>query len=143
MGLVQNLKKTLNALVDKILVELSCYYLAKQTLEKQDNSSSMESSPSPLTTESLPTTIATSSAGTSEKTTMKRMETEDIVAHVRDWAIDTIQSYNSEDISRIYDQMALMDEFHEWLVLKDDLEIVSVDQISDEEYEDYLESQTQ
>ena len=72
---------------------------------------------------------------------MKRMETEDIVAHVRDWAIDTIQSYNSEDISRIYDQMSLMDEFHEWLVLKDDLEIVSVDQISDEEYEDYLERQ--
>ena len=69
------------------------------------------------------------------------METEDIVAHVRDWAIDTIQSYNSEDISRIYDQMSLMDEFHEWLVLKDDLEIVSVDQISDEEYEDYLERQ--
>jgi len=144
MVLVQNLKKTLNALVDKILVELSCLYikhLAKQTLKKQDNSSSMESSPSPLTQESLPTTIATSSAGTSEKTTMKRMETEDIVAHVRDWAIDTIQSYNSEDISRIYDQMSLMDEFHEWLVLKDDLEIVSVDQISDEEYEDYLERQ--
>ena len=144
MGLVQNLKKTLNDWVDKILVELSCHYikhLAKQTSRKQDNSSSMESSPSPLTQESLPTTIATSSAGTSEKTTMKRMETEDIVAHVRDWAIDTIQSYNSEDISRIYDQMSLMDEFHEWLVLKDDLEIVSVDQISDEEYEDYLERQ--
>ena len=144
MVLVQNLKKTLNALVDKILVELSCLYikhLAKQTSKKQDNSSSTESLPNPLTQEDLHTTIATSSAGTSEKTTMKRMETEDIVAHVRDWAIDTIQSYNSEDISRIYDQMSLMDEFHEWLVLKDDLEIVSVDQISDEEYEDYLERQ--
>ena len=142
MVLVQNLKKTLNDWVNKILVELSCNYikhLAKQTSKKQDNSSSTESSLSLLTQESPPTIIATSSAGTSEKTIMERMETEDIVSHVRDWAIDTIQNYNQKDISRIYDQMSVMDEFHEWLVLEDDIEIVSIDQISDEEFKDYLE----
>ena len=81
MGLVQNLKKILNDWVDKILVALSFHYikhLAKQTLKKQDNSSSTESLPNPLTQEDLPTTIVTSSADTSEKTIM--METEVVVA---------------------------------------------------------------
>ena len=87
MDLVRSLKKTLNGLVDKILVELSCHYikhLAKQTLKKQDNSSSTEFSPNPLTVEFPPTIIATSSQGTSEKTIM--METDKIVDHIRDWA---------------------------------------------------------
>ena len=109
MGLVQNLKKTLNDWVDKILVELSSAYikqLAKQTLKKQDNSSSTESSPNPLTQEDLPTTIVTSSAGTSEKITM--METEEIVADVREWAIDKVDEYNGKGIKGIYDQMAIM-----------------------------------
>ena len=139
MGLVQNLKKTLNGWVDKILVELSSAYikqLAKQTLKKQDNSSSTESLPNPLTQEDLHTTIATSSAGTSEKTTM--METEDIVAHVRQWAIGAIDSKSK--IEEIYDQLAIIDEFHEWLTLKDDeLEIVSLDEISEEEYDSYVD----
>ena len=52
------------------------------------------------------TTIATSSAGTSEKTIM--METEEIVADVRQWAIDKVQEYNGKGIDRIYDQMAIM-----------------------------------
>ena len=89
----EDLKKTLNDLVDKILVELSCHYikhLAKQTLKKQDNSSSMEFSPNPLTAESLPTIIATSSQGTSEKTIM--METDKIVDHIRDWAKERVDS---------------------------------------------------
>ena len=54
MGLVQNLKKTLSDWGDKILVELSSAYikqLAKQTLKKQDNSSSTESLQNPLTQE--------------------------------------------------------------------------------------------
>ena len=65
-----------------------------------------------MTQEDLPTTIATSSAGTSEKTIM--METEEIVADVRQWAIDKVQEYNGKGIERIYDQMALMAEFDEW-----------------------------
>ena len=103
MGLAQNLKRILNDWVDKTLVALSSAYikqLAKQTLKKQDNSSSMESLPNPLTQEDLHTTIATSSAGTSEKTIM--METEEIVADVRQWAIDKVQEYNGKGIERIY-----------------------------------------
>ena len=140
MGLVLNLKKTLNDWVDKILVELSSAYikqLAKQTLKKQDNSSSTESSPNPLTQEDLPTTIVTSSAGTSEKTIM--METEEIVADVRQWAIDKVQEYNGKGIDRIYDQMAIMAEFDEWFDPKEDLEVVSLDEITEEQYDDFVD----
>ena len=140
MGLVQNLKKTLNDWVDKISVELSCHYikqLAKQTLKKQDNSSSTESLLNPLTQEDLHTTIATSSAGTSEKTIM--METEEIVADVRQWAIDKVQEYNGKGIDRIYDQMAIMAEFDEWFDPKEDLEVVSLDEISQEQYDDFVD----
>ena len=140
MGLVRNLKKTLNDWVDKILVELSCHYikhLAKQTLKKQDNSSSTESLPNPLTQGDLPTTIATSSAGTSEKTIM--METEEIVADVRQWAIDKVQEYNHQGIERIYDQMALMAEFDEWFDPQEDLEVISLDEISKDQYDDFVD----
>ena len=140
MGLVRNLKKTLNDWVDKILVELSCHYikhLAKQTSRKQDNSSSTESLPNPLTQEDLPTTIATSSAGTSEKTIM--METEEIVADVRQWAIDKVQEYNGKGIERIYDQMALMAEFDEWFDPQEDLEVISLDEISKDQYDDFVD----
>ena len=140
MGLVQNLKRTLNDWVDKILVELSCHYikhLAKQTLKKQDNSSSTESLPNPLTQGDLPTTIATSSAGTSEKTIM--METEEIVADVRQWAIDKVQEYNGKGIDRIYDQMALMAEFDEWFDPQEDLEVISLDEISKDQYDDFVD----
>ena len=140
MGLAQNLKRILNDWVDKTLVALSSAYikqLAKQTLKKQDNSSSMESSPNPLTQEDLHTTIATSSAGTSEKTIM--METEEIVADVRQWAIDKVQEYNGKGIDRIYDQMAIMAEFDEWFDPKEDLEVVSLDEISQEQYDDFVD----
>ena len=140
MGLVQNLKKTLNCWVDKILVELSSAYikqLAKQTSRKQNNSSSTESSPNPLTQEDLPTTIVTSSAGTSEKTIM--METEEIVADVRQWAIDKVEEYNGKGIDRIYDMMAIMAEFDEWFDPKEDLEVVSLDEITEEQYDDFVD----
>ena len=72
----------------------------------------------------------------SEKTTM--METEDIVAHVRLWAIDTIDSKGK--IEEIYDQLAIIDEFHEWLDINDDkLEILSLDEISEEEYDNFVD----
>jgi len=140
MGLVQNLKKTLNGWVDKILVELSSAYikqLAKQTLKKQDNSSSTESLPNPLTQEDQRSIIATSSADTSEKTTM--METEQVVVHIRQWAIDKVEEYHGKGIERIYDQMAIMDEFDEWFDPKEDLEVISLDEISEEEYDEFTE----
>jgi len=140
MGLVQNLKKTLNGWVDKILVELSLAYikqLAKQTLKKQDNCSSTESLPNPLTQEDQRSIIATSSADTSEKITM--METEQVVVHIRQWAIDKVEEYHGKGIERIYDQMAIMDEFDEWFDPKDDLEVISLDEISEEEYDEFTE----
>ena len=144
MGLAQNLKRILNDWVDKTLVALSSAYikqLAKQTLKKQDNSSSTESLPNPLTQEDLPTTIATSSAGTSEKTIM--METEEIVADVRQWAIDKVQEYNGKGIDRIYDQMALMAEFDEWFDPQEDLEVISLDEISKDQYDDFVDHMKQ
>jgi len=140
MGLVRNLKKTLSDLVDKILVELSCLYikqLARQTLKKQDNSSSMESSPNHLTQADPHTTIATSSAGTSEKIIM--METEEIVMNVREWAIGKVQDYNGQGIDRIYDQMALMAEFDEWFDPEEDLDVLCLDEITQEQYDDFVD----
>ena len=140
MGLVQNLGKILKESANIILVGLSSAYtkqVAKQTLKRQDNSSSMESSPNPLTQEDLPTTIVTSSADTSEKITM--METEELVANIRQWAIDKVQEYNGKGVERIYDQMAIMDEFDEWFDPEEDLEVVSLDEISREQYDDFVD----
>ena len=140
MGLVQNLKKTLSDWGDKILVELSCHYikhLAKQTLKKQDSSSPMGFSLNPLTQEDQHTTIVTSSADTSEKTTM--METEQVVMHIRQWAVDKVQEYNNKGVDRIYDSFAIMAEFDEWFEPKDDLEVISLDEISEDEYDEFTE----
>ena len=140
MDLVQNLKKTLKELGSNILVGLSSAFIkrrAKLILKKQDNTSSEESLPNPLTQEDQHTTIATSSTGTSEKTTM--METEEIVMGIREWAIDKVQEYNGKGVERIYDQMALMAEFDEWFDPKEDLEVVSLDEIKDEDYNDYVD----
>jgi len=140
MGLVQNLKKTLSAWGDKILVELSCHYikhLAKQTLKRPDNSSPTGFSLNPLTREDQHTTIVTSSADTSEKTTM--METEQVVMHIRQWAVDKVQEYNNKGVDRIYDSFAIMAEFDEWFEPKDDLEVISLDEISEDEYDEFTE----
>ena len=144
MGLVQNLKKTLNGWVDKILVELSSAYikqLAKQTLRKQDNSSSTESLQNPLTQEDQRSIIATSSADTSEKIIM--METEQVVVHIRQWAIDKVEEYNGKGVERIYDQMALMAEFDEWFDPQEDLEVISLDEINKDQYDDFVDHMKQ
>ena len=90
-----------------------------------------------MTQEDLPTTIVTSSADTSEKITM--METEELVADIRQWAIDKVQEYNGKGVERIYDQFAIMAEFDEWLDPEEDLEVVSLDEISREQYDDYVD----
>ena len=126
MGLVRNLKKTLTNLGEKILVELSYHYIkqrAKQTLRRPDDSFSTMSSQKPLTAEPLPTTIATSSTGTSEKTTMV-MTTEDIVGHVREWSLDRAADM---DVNK-EDARAILAEFYEWIEPDgDELEIVSLE----------------
>lgn len=67
------------------------------------------------------------------------METEEIVMDIRQWAIDKVQEYNGKGVERIYDQMALMAEFDEWFDPKEDLEVVSLDEIKDEDYNDYVD----
>ena len=118
MGLVQNLKKTLTNWAERILVELSYHYIkqvAKQTSKKRDNSLSTEFSPNLLTTERPGITIATSSADTSEKTTMNTT-TEDIVAHVRDWSLERAAD---KSVSRD-DARSILAEFYEWIDPEDD-----------------------
>ena len=126
MGLVRNLKKTLTNLAEKILVELSYHYIkqrAKQTMKRQDSSSSTMSSRNPLTVELLPTTIATYCPATSEKTTMV-MTTEDIVGHVREWSLDRAADM---DVDK-EDARAILAEFYEWIEPEnDELEIVSLE----------------
>ena len=144
MGLVQNLKRTLTNWADRTLVELSCLYIkqvAKQTLKKQDNSLHTESLPNHLTQEDLPTTIVTSSADTSEKITM--METEEIVLATRQWASDKIKEYNRQGVDRIWDSFAIMAEFDEWFDPEPDLEILSLDEITEDEYDNYVDDRNQ
>ena len=136
MGLVLNLKKRLNNWVDRTLAELSSAYikqLAKQTSRKRDNSSSKEFLPSHLATEHRSTTIVTSSQDTSEKTTM--METEDLVIKINEWAMDRfLEPLPTKDCLAIYQ------EFQEWLEPHgEDLEVITLDEISEEEYEDFIE----
>ena len=82
--------------------------------------------------------MATSSAGTSEKIIM--VETEEIVSEVREWAIGKVQEYNDKGVERIYDMMAIMAEFDEWFDPKEDLEVVSLDEITEQQYDDFVEN---
>ena len=82
--------------------------------------------------------MVTSSAGTSEKIIM--VETEEIVSEVREWAIGKVQEYNGKGVERIYDQLAIMAEFDEWFDPKEDLEVVSLDEITEQQYDDFVEN---
>jgi len=117
MVLVQNLRKTLLNSANKILADLLSVFIrrrAKLILKKPDNSLSMESLQNPLTQENPNTIIATSSADTSEKTTMET----DVVMQARDWAIKRIEEMaTTESVDQIYDRLAMMDEWYEWFDL--------------------------
>ena len=138
MGLVQNLKKKLNELGDKILVELSSAYikqLAKQTLKKQDNYLFTESSPNHLTTERQDTTIAISSADTSEKIIMEN-SIEPII-QVREWSIDRIHHLaDTGNLEQQFDAVAIAEEFDEWINIPEDqkeVEYLSLEELDDQE----------
>jgi hypothetical protein len=68
------------------------------------------------------------------------METEEIVADVRQWAIDKVQEYNGQGIERMHDQFAIMAEFDEWFDPEEDLEVVSLDEITEKQYDDFVEN---
>jgi len=127
MGLVQNLKKRLGRWAEKILVELSYHYIiqkAKQTTKKQDNYLLTKSLPNNLTMGHQHTTIVTSSHDISGKTIMELKTTEDIVAYVREWAIDKI-----EEAEMCGDKIALYAEFGDWIDMEeeDELDIISLE----------------
>ena len=69
------------------------------------------------------------------------MQTEEIVAHVKDWAVERVDSLSKEGIRGVYDQLALIDEFHEWLDIneQDTLEIVTLDEINANDYDDFVD----
>ena len=117
MVLVQNLRKTLSNSASKILADLLSVFIrrrAKLILKKPDNSSSTESLQNHLTQENPDTTIATSSADTSEKIIMET----DVVMQARDWAINRIEKMaTTESVDQIYDRLAMMDEWYEWFDL--------------------------
>ena len=133
MGLVQNLKKKLNNWVDRTLAELCSAYikqLAKQTSRKRDNSLLTESSPNRLTTERQSTTIVTSSQDTSEKIIMELDKTDQVVAHVREWSIEKVDSDIPMENAR-----AIYEEFEEWIELdeeKGSLDIISLEPFDDQ-----------
>ena len=128
MGLVQNLKKRLNNLVDKVLAALSYHYMiqkARQPTKRPDNSSVTMSLRKDLTMEPQGSTIVTSSQGTSEKTTMTMMTTDTMVAYLRNWSINKVETAKS-----IGDKNAIYKEFEEWIEIEEgdeDLEIMSID----------------
>ena len=80
--------------------------------------------------------METSSTDISEKITMK--ETVDIVNHIREWAVGQVDS--KDDFDDIADRFALIEEYREWFNPEDeDLEIVSLDQINEDEYNDFVD----
>jgi len=138
MGLVQNLKKTLSNLVDKILVELSYHYIkqrAKQTLRRPDDSSPTMSLRKDLTMETQPSTIATSSTGTSEKIIMET-QTEPVV-QVREWAIKKIELLHDAD--RHKNAKALAAEFDEWINIPDGTDELNYLCLEDQDWTDEQE----
>lgn len=132
MGLVQNLRKTLLNSVSRILAELLSAFIrrrAKLILRKPDSYSETTSSPSRLTTGLHSSTIAIFSAGTTEKIIMGEPTTEDLVKQVHSWAIDRISDLTEGGASstrKVYDALAICDEFKEWFEDDDDGEDIEV-----------------
>jgi len=124
MGLVQNLKKRLGLLAERILVELSYHYIiqkAKQTSRRQGNSLSTECLQNNLTMGHQSITIVTSSQDTSEKIIMERDKTDEAVAYAREWSIDMIDS----DIP-LENAQAIYKEFEEWIDVDENAETLEV-----------------
>lgn len=123
MDLVQNLRKILIESGKIIFHGLYSHYIKpkeKPTTKRQDNSSLTMSSQSPLTTENQHSTIRMYCPDISGKIIMEKT-TEDIVAHVREWAIDRVGDLheevykNQKDIGNLDDACAIYQEFVEWI----------------------------
>jgi len=131
MGLVRNLRKKLDNLVNKILVELSYHYIiqrARQTTKRQDNSLKTKSSQSSLTTELQSSTIVTSYQDTLEKITMEQTP-EAALYDARKWSMRRIKRARP-----VADKNAIYKEFEEWIEVEpdnDDLEVLFLENLSE------------
>ena len=136
MGLVQNLKKILKKLATEYFSREKFFPSTKQkeepTSKRQDNSSSTESLPNPLTQEDQRTTIVTSSADTSEKIIMER--TTEPVPVIREWSISRIHELADGDIEAQFDAVAIAEEFDEWINIPPDQEELTYLSIEPEEW---------
>ena len=136
MGPVLNLRKTLLNWGSRILAELLSAFIrrrAKLILKKPDNYLGTTSLPKPLTTGLHSSTIATFSAGTTEKIIMAEKTTEELVKMINDWAVDRIEGMvKSSDTTQrqVQDALALADEFKEWFEDdgSPDIEIMSIEE---------------
>jgi len=127
-------------MVGRILRALFYHYIkqrAKLTLKRQDNSSPTTSSPNPLTTEPQPTTIATSSTGTSEKIIMETQIHSEPVAQVREWAMNKIELLHEAD--RHKNAQALLAEFDEWINIPEGVQELDYLCLEDEDWTDEQE----
>ena len=98
---------------------------ARQTTNRPVNSSVTMSLRKDLTMEPQGSTIVTCSQGTSEKTTMTMMTTDTMVAYLRNWSINKVETAKS-----IGDKDAIYKEFEEWIEIEEgdeDLEIMAID----------------
>ena len=67
-------------------------------------------------------------------------ETIEIVDHIRRWAIDKIDEYDTMPVDRIYDKLAIIDEYHEWINPQDkEIDVVTLDEISKDQYDDFVD----
>jgi len=65
-------------------------------------------------------------------------ETIDIVNHIREWAVEQVDS--KDDFDDIKDRFALIEEYKEWFNPEDeDLEVVSLDEITERQYDEFVE----
>ena len=131
MGLVRNLRKKLDNLANKILVELSYRYIiqrARQTTKRPDNSLKTKSSQSSLTTEPQNTTIVTSYQDTLEKITMEQSP-EAALFDARKWSIDRLNKAVT-----VGEKDAIYKEFEEWIEVEpddEDLEVLYLENLSE------------
>ena len=131
MGLVRNLRKKFDNLVNKILVEQSYRYIiqrARQTTKRQDNSLKTKSLQSSLTTEPQNTTIVTSSQDTLEKITMEQTP-EAALYDARKWSMKRIKKARP-----VADKNAIYKEFEEWIEVEasdEALEVLYLENLSE------------
>ena len=125
-------------MVRRILRALFYHYIkqkAKQTSRKPEDSSPTMSSQKPLTTETPPSTIATSSTGTSEKIIMETQI--EPVIQIREWAVEKIETLTQH--GNVVDQinaLAIIDEFHEWLNIPEGTQEIDYLCLEEEEWGD-------